>query len=31
MPFKASRRMLEMAGVKVRQHVPKQGQITIDF
>lgn len=29
--YKASREMLEKAGVKYRQHIPKQKQILIDF
>ncbi|XP_062593119.1 deoxycytidylate deaminase-like [Saccostrea cucullata] len=29
--FVASRRMLDMAGVKYRQHIPKKKQVTIDF
>lgn len=29
--FKASRRMLDMAGIKHRQYRPKQGKIVIDF
>lgn len=30
-PMKASRRMLELAGVVYRQYLPPEGKITIDF
>jgi hypothetical protein len=31
MAFKASRRMLDMAGVTYRQHNPQKSRIVIDF